>query len=878
MQRVRLARAHDRWHFASMWEKPAQLTATGVARPIRVAYLVDVDDCPTRLLDAIVAECYGRWGGRRTLVVPTTADGVDPRFSEWLLFFDADVVYSFVALTEVAIAGFHERYAPAYLVKHYDRGRAGDPAYNISLPLSGLSSLSVVPTFARHTRDFQGPRDVMLLDKYWDRSASPFLQENFGFLWSTFSSSAVASTHPDVFSCMTLITKAALDDRQMLKDRRTHYATSESEVFSALSNPEGPVTLSQLAEFYTPYLSTGEGVGTDGTTLVAGDSVSDRLLFWNMHHRYRRGDLSHITVLRLPTDRLDDDAFIRWVRKILERRGVYGPDGHNDRVVLCSASLDDGQLASLAERLRNVGKWVEVHVKRFADHAAIVPTFSDPNRVWFYGGGAFSEPTSKATSEYVGKRFAVPMAVPWHLREASPPATLREGNWMVDVTAERHTDHCRYVNGRHTWLLPRRLRLEQMFTVEREGDTNRDSENGFIRPMRSGAIGLALSMSVTRAVLTAPEDLEAFQGALCNEFEWMPFERFEAEGPRAQKRFSGASLYDKGRYLHGVLALFETAPDAFKVLMDGYWRDMLRQLGGVPAEKSEEAKTRLLQTLRRRLRQPTRALTFDTEPQYDILCREALRAGRAIAREERHTGYDKLKKKWEELVRQFVEQNPRPEGQSDDGDVHDVRLLNQSIQHLCARKLLFQGREWRCQTCNNRNWVSLDAMQRSLTCSVCRHNEPAPVAGEWHFRANPFVIEACREHGCEAVLWALWQLSERAFRSFYFAPSMRCWLKSPESGEDQTIVEIDAVVVVDGLVYAVEAKSSPRTDESEIRKLVLVAEHIRPDILLVANMGVENSRWRDAMDDLKARLPLGTALETLHFSEADLDRVPWLPA
>ena len=46
-----------------MWAKPNQLTTAGTARPLRVAYLIDTDDCPDQLLDRIFAEAYGRWGG-----------------------------------------------------------------------------------------------------------------------------------------------------------------------------------------------------------------------------------------------------------------------------------------------------------------------------------------------------------------------------------------------------------------------------------------------------------------------------------------------------------------------------------------------------------------------------------------------------------------------------------------------------------------------------------------------------------------------------------------------------------------------------------------------------------------------------------------------
>ena len=61
------------------------LGARGTARPVRVAYLVDVAQCPDQLLDAIIDEAYSRWGGRRTLIIPSVGTGIDPRYEQWLI-------------------------------------------------------------------------------------------------------------------------------------------------------------------------------------------------------------------------------------------------------------------------------------------------------------------------------------------------------------------------------------------------------------------------------------------------------------------------------------------------------------------------------------------------------------------------------------------------------------------------------------------------------------------------------------------------------------------------------------------------------------------------------------------------------------------------
>src|SRR5690348_11608467 len=146
-----------------MWDKKVHLTAVAIARPIRVAYLIDLGDCPPALLDSVFAECYGRWAGRRSLLVPADSGGIDPRYDEWLWYFDPDIIYSFVALTDDAVAALHERYAPAFLRLHQEPRikRDDPPRFSIELPIDALSSISVLPTYAGRSRGFPGrpPQD-----------------------------------------------------------------------------------------------------------------------------------------------------------------------------------------------------------------------------------------------------------------------------------------------------------------------------------------------------------------------------------------------------------------------------------------------------------------------------------------------------------------------------------------------------------------------------------------------------------------------------------------------------------------------------------------------------------------------------------------------
>lgn len=863
-----------------MRNRPERMTVTGRARPLRVAYLVDLTDCPDALLDAIFAECYSRWGGRRTLIVPATSDGIDVRYGEWLWYFDPDVVYSFVNLTDAVVATFHERYAPAHLTHHRELGiKADEPRrFRIKLPLQGLSSLSVLPTFISRSWGFEGPpKNIKLLSKYWDSDEARFLAENFGLVSTSFASGTIATSHPDLFSCLTIITQDALENPRFGKDKNAIYVTSEDKALEALGQGSGLLTLTQLSEFFAPHLDLGNTNRLDGMSLIAGDSVSDRLLFWNGHHHYDRPSFSEITSLRLSAAKLDDAEFLSRIRQIIARRGVHGHNSRNDHITLRSCSLDQSVLEAAAERLRRVGQWLSVRVARNKDHAETTPLFPKHHHIAFRWGTLLAEPEGRAVAEFDGKQVPVPLAMPWHMREALPPAGLRQGNWMIELTIQRIVDHSRYSNLRDIWVLPRRLRLDRMFNLQRDVEYHENHGDSFLRPMRDGMIATALNTGITRAVISIPDDLDALRAAICSNIEWPSFDVQRKDAPQAQLRFKYAEPSDKGRYLIGVLQLFETVPDAFSVLMNGYWHDILQQLGGVPTEKDMQLRDLFVRTLRKRLGKPSGPMTLESSEQLNRLAKEALRIGRMAGREQRYVSYEALKTTWESLVKDYLRKIPESKGQDDDSDVCDASQLDLSIQHLCLQEILFQGREWRCRSCFNRNWIGIDDLGRALTCEVCGRNEPAPVSGDWHFRANPFIIEAYREHGVEAVVWALWQLSEKAQHSFYFASSLKLWVTYPKQVGSPCDAEIDALVVVDGLVYLVEAKNSAGLDESEISQLVMAAERIRPNVVFIASMGGGNSSPDDLIENLKSKLPSEISIEVRTFDDKKLDRHPFLP-
>jgi hypothetical protein len=714
-----------------MWAKPNQLTTAGTARPLRVAYLIDTDDCPDQLLDRIFAEAYGRWGGRRTLIIPAKPDGIDERYTEWLWYYDPDVIYSFVALTDETVARVHEKYGPAHLLYHNPIGRKrGEEGYfRIELPLKAVPSLSVVPALLSRTWGF-GERlsDLRIIDQYFDQSQSPFIKENFGFLGDTYQP-MTGRNFPELFRTLTLVSQQALDNPQFGKDPKADYVVDEASILKELGRPSQLLTLATASAVFAPYLVTGYSDWSDGLTLIVGDSLDDRILFWNQHHRQEEVWVSAITGLRLPTSRIADLDFLDLVKDIILRRGKPSSQGHRS-VTLRSCSLPPAELDQLAKRLRSQGFWGGgVRAVRHENHAACVPLFDGMHSVQYRYNISFSELHARETAEFRDDHAYVPHAIPWHMREAPPPAGLREGHWMVELAIDRLNDHCRFSNARHIWVLPRRLRLEKAFKIEWQDERPQSYGSRVARVSRQGYLALPKSHEHRSLTITIPNDIEAFRTGLCIDTEWSPFERGK-DSPRGGRRYAYAEPSDKGRYLLAVLEHFETLPDAFDVLMNGYWRDVLIDLGAVPVEKNIGLRNELIKTLRRRLGRPKGDLAFSTATELDRLARESIRFGRMAGKSDRFVDYGTLHKRWKALLDADLEADTHL---TEEHKAHyrNSSYLDRSIQHLCQRQILFQGREWQCRSCFNRNWTTVDVMLGTLECQICRqpHQRQCPATG-----------------------------------------------------------------------------------------------------------------------------------------------------
>src|SRR5262249_38486229 len=188
------------------------------------------------MLEAIVANCHGRWGGRFSLLVPCEEGQIRAVYVPWLKAYDPDIIYSYVDLTDSQVERLHERFYPSFLVRHhfYDDAKHDKHAYRPNLPLAPLTSLSVSLIAARGNAIAE-PQPVTLVDSHPSAPDSAFLQDNFGFYHNSLNPWPLPHDMADYVRTLTVVPSAVRSDRSLMPRAEGEAIDSELAMLRQIS-------------------------------------------------------------------------------------------------------------------------------------------------------------------------------------------------------------------------------------------------------------------------------------------------------------------------------------------------------------------------------------------------------------------------------------------------------------------------------------------------------------------------------------------------------------------------------------------------------------------------------------------------------------------
>ena len=837
-------------------------------RPTRVAYLVDENEYSDGILDQVFAECFSRWGGRYSLVVP--CEGGKPRsvYMPWLAVYDPDVVYVYGDIDDVIIADLHERLGPAHLTRHevYD-GQPQTPSnFRPKLPLNCLTSLSLVPHYAR-VHPTSAPRPRFIVDYGPDYAGDRFVDDNFGTAWGSFLSSPLPGDLADALQAITLVPRE-LDPRLgiRLKGETVHDVAS---LLHAMAKNRRSLGLAQLAADSTPRIEVGSGVA-ESLSMVVGDRFADRILYWNLRSLMPTY-LDGFTTLIVSPSRLEDGELFAALVDFLDARNDVHPTNGSRSVELLSVSLGTEELKEVQERFKSSGLASMCRVGKQMTLDSAVPGPKTLNRAsQLTMGHPLDRVFRWSEFSVTGNELRPPEVFPDHLEGTHPRSPAAQGLWALDLDIERRNNLAWADNISHRWRLPRRLRMHGAFFEPYRGSMGRLWYSGRSRSSREGFLTVFGGFGErVPPVISIPDDETAFRHALERGQDWPPASRRDRQkpisGPYEKTRPS-----DKGRYLLGALELFGGMQEAGSVLLHPYWKTVLARLGGaVGAERHGEIE----RTLKKRFRSGTVSGEDDWGRLVKLVSQEAQRVRMPL----RTLNFDDLSREFEPFLEE--ERRQLKEHRVEDPEewlIHSKRSLPESVMRLCSRSVLYQGYELQCPRCLHPNWKAIGELRPEVTCEVCGAHQIIPVNKPWDFRLNGFLREGLKEHGLLALVWCLMKLERRTRETFSFLGPSELFIDYPERDGIGPDNEADLVCIADGKVFLCEVKNSAR--EIRLGPLVDVATRMRPDRVILAVFGSKTNRLKSKADELaQALTDTGVSSELMTLEDGDLDRLSILP-
>jgi len=851
-----------------------QLQILSRSRPVRIAFFIALDQHADAVLDEIFQSAFSLWGGRFSLIVPCVDGAPMPSYLPWLRAFDADLIYSYVPMSEKQEERIHEDFYPSELIYH----PVGDgQQLHPSLPFAPLGIVTMLP-WASLPQRFDGERGVRVVHALGEAEKHPFVVNNCG---TNFQITNALRTQLATYGEPLILVDPA--EQQRLKGYlRDRDATIENvpTLLHSMANHARDRSQADLSAMAAPRLDLCDHQWSQSFNLVVGNTAADRLFYWNTRSFmpvWRDGSAVDLCVS--PRD-LENEDFLTALAAFLSRRNHVNGDAGNGphRVSLRSVSMTVEQLTPFKEQLAEKLRWQSFSCEQSASLDRCVPKKEILDRACLAAGGPLRRAGQWQENFVSDTSFCVAAPQPEYLR-AFPRELLapETGAWAVDLDIERSNNHSQFDNVQHRWRLPRRLRVAGAFCnayqlTQPHGRhiAPRASDEGYLTVFAAGEEPLPR--------ITLPTDDQAIRTAFQNGRDWRPLQQLgNAPIRRPRQLCFAAERSDAGQHFYGVYQMFGSLRMARSMVLHKFWRKQFDKLGATE-RRAEVRHEQVIRKIERRL--PQRGLDLSDASQREALANLVLDEADAERMTTRNLKWSGLAKDFEEFIDLHMKElPPLAEAPRDEEEERGFLLeeLRRSVQRACDLGVLHQGYELRCPKCLHRNWIAIGDLKPKVLCQVCHRPNVAPVDQPWQFRMNGFLREALQRHGIGPLLWVLARY-HKAVRSssLWFEGPLNIFFDHHTYDRRQPSGDVDLTIVLDGKVTMCEAKSSARGLDKP-KKVAELFAALRPDIALIAVMEAPSAALNAKFDEFSAALA-GTGIEPKLWTldeDADFEDAPW---
>lgn len=847
-------------------------------RPIRVAFLVGDGEHADLALDGIFADSYKRWGGRFSLIVPIYDDKISDEYWDWLEAYDPDIVYSYTPLSSELILSIHERIGPSEIKVHNHRGKPRLDVHGFT-PDYKFEPLQSLATLFHHRRfvKVKNGDTLGVIDSWHTEKPTRFLTDNFGTYHYSYGTSIWPNDARAAATLKTIVDPEYVSNCKFRVPLDLDMLDSELDAFEEFTYRRVS-SLSMSSVRFAPKLNIRSQRWSTAFNLVVGNSLEDRIIFWNARSLIPDWLDNDLNCLRVEHEQFDDEKFLAVLGEFLKRNNhVNAGSGGQSQLIIRSASLTEKELSSVQEKIESTKPWSFVRSEKVSSLDELVPTKDELThaREGHRRGAGFNTGPNTERFSWMPPTLKPPIAPPHILEDAPPRQRFVQGCWATDCELKLHGAE---FNERNRWHLPKRWRMARIPQFNRA-----DSTFNQIFPVpRSNRLGqLTFYTNVDSVVesILLPSGADAIYCALTR--DGLHTEDDVSVGrvlPKPKVKFAEPS--NEARYFNGVLGLFGGLDEAAQYLLHPFLRKMFEDLGGAQELTTEKVEV-MSNTLSKRAN-GGQDFSLSVKEDRETLANLIVKAAKGLKAPIEMLSFDTLKENWDSYREAFWERTGKPDQDpNDDYDYEesDRRTLENCLIALRQSEILFQGQRFVCKNCHHRNWISLDEFQIKLSCSVCKTSLSAPIAGQWFFRANEFLIHCLRDRSVLSLVWVLHTIQRRSRSSFYYAGPTKFFYEYDNVDANRPDSEADLLVVADGKTILCEVKSSwSILRKKDIGALVKQAKIIRPDTIMLAIMD-EGTKLKVEIENARNELEKeGIELEVLTWRQDGWFDRPRLPS
>lgn len=556
------------------FRKP-QPKITAKARPLRIAYLIEDGADVHKWLDAVFSECFSRHGGRQSLVVPIVDGKASDLYINWLDRFDPDILYLLTYDNEKTAEFFSTRSSPLVFLGNERKRDQPNERPGIYHEHHGLTSLSWLP-FLKISSGIFHARPERILDCYPQWQDDGLIIDNFGALHLSFGQFPLHRELNEYIRPLILTPKNA-------PENRWHFSIDGDEVtdgyeaLNSLLKPGQNITLAYLSNLHSKHLRIHSHPWLNSFNLVIGDTFVDRVSCWNGGLLYDDSRFQAYKSLRIPENVIEHEDRITHIANFIRSNNWLGQSNGPAFITVRSSSITKASLMHFLKQLQRT-----TYSKIIYESIITLDDCCPKDRNFTFlriEEGLEIQIPLRHDVEFV------PVPKPIHLEHTNNANPIYSaGHWMVNCHIDRLNDNNRFANIRDKWILPRRSQISRQFLSEKEG-----------RITNSGLISALVHHGVEQIEVNQPNDSNFFQMLIHEAPHYSHIDlRSKLDYPIIYQ-YSRPS--DKGRYLQGLLGLFQSLTTAHQVLMSHFWRSQFKRL----AMPSEEQHPLLIAKLKKRL-------------------------------------------------------------------------------------------------------------------------------------------------------------------------------------------------------------------------------------------------------------------------------------